>query len=105
MMYFNTYAFDHVYSWTRMYITLFDVYTMTIIMFLYMRNMYKDKPMNIGIIILNIAVFRPSLFLGEKYEPIEDVRWMKALIPHYSIAILINNLAEISDQEVKRLVE
>lgn len=105
-MYFNTYEWSHVYfSWTRMYMTLMGVSTMAVIMFLFMRNMYKNKAKNIGIIVVSIAVFSISLFLVRQQEPIEDIRWMKAMIPHHSIAILTSNKAELSDPEVKKLAE
>jgi uncharacterized protein (DUF305 family) len=38
-------------------------------------------------------------------KPIEDVLWMKAMIPHHSIAILTSGRAEIKDPEVKKLAE
>ena len=105
-MYLNTYEFDHVYfSWTRMYMTLIGVSAMAIIMFLFMRNMYKDRTKNIGIIVGSVTIFLISLFLVRQQEPIEDVRWMKAMIPHHSIAILTSSRAEISDPEVKKLAE
>lgn len=105
-MYLNTYEFDHVYfSWTRMYMTLIGVSAMAIIMFLFMRKMYQDRAKNIGIIVGSVAIFLVSLFLVRQQEPIEDVRWMKAMIPHHSIAILTSSRAEISDPEVKKLAE
>lgn len=105
-MYFNTYEWSHVYfSWTRMYMTLMGVSTMAIIMFLFMRKMYQDSTKNIGIIVGSIAIFFISLFLVRQQEPIEDIKWMKAMIPHHSIAILTSNRAELSDPEVKKLAE
>lgn len=105
-MYLNTYEFDHVYfSWTRMYMTLIGVSAMAIIMFLFMRKMYQDRSKNIGIIVGSVAIFLVSLFLVRQQEPIEDVRWMKAMIPHHSIAILTSGRAELSDPEVKKLAE
>lgn len=105
-MYFNTYEWSHVYFiWTRMYMTLMGVSTMAIIMFLFMRKMYKDRNKNIGIIVGSVALFLTSLFLVRQQEPIEDIRWMKAMIPHHSIAILTSNRAELSDPEVKKLAE
>ncbi|GAB5552899.1 MAG: DUF305 domain-containing protein [Saprospiraceae bacterium] len=105
-MYLNTYSLDHVYfSWTRMYMTLLGVSAMAIIMFLFMRKMYKNKVKNIGIIVGSIAIFLTSLFLVRQQEPIGDIRWMKAMIPHHSIAILTSNQAELNDPEVKKLAE
>ena len=34
-----------------------------------------------------------------------DVLWMKAMIPHHSIAILTSERAQIKDPEVKQLAE
>lgn len=70
-----------------------------------MRKMYKDKAKNIGIILGSIAIFFTSLFLVRQQKPIEDIRWMKAMIPHHSIAILTSGRAELSDPEVKKLAE
>jgi uncharacterized protein (DUF305 family) len=85
--------------------TLIGVSAMAIIMFLFMRKMYQDRAKNIGIIVGSVAIFLVSLFLVRQQEPIEDVRWMKAMIPHHSIAILTSSRAEISDPEVKKLAE
>ena len=105
-MYFNTYEWSHVYfSWTRMYMTLMGVSAMAIIMFLFMRKMYKNKAKNAGIILGSIAIFSISLFLVRQQKPIEDIRWMKAMIPHHSIAILTSSKADLSDPEVKKLAE
>jgi uncharacterized protein (DUF305 family) len=81
------------------------VSAMAIIMFLFMRKMYDNKAKNIGIIVGSIAVFATSLLLVRQQTPIEDVKWMKAMIPHHSIAILTSNRAKISDPEVKKLAE
>ncbi|WP_235297623.1 DUF305 domain-containing protein [Portibacter marinus] len=105
-MYLNTYEMNHVYfSWTRMYMTLMGVSTMAIIMFLFMKKMYKDRGRNLLIILGSIIVFVASLFLVRAQKPIEDVKWMKAMIPHHSIAILTSKHAEISDPEVKKLAD
>lgn len=105
-MYLNTYQWDHVYfSWTRMYMTLIGVSAMAIIMFLFMRKMYKNKAKNLGIILGSALIFFTSLFLVRQQKPVEDVKWMKAMIPHHSIAILTSSRANIKDAEVKKLAE
>lgn len=103
-MYFNTYEFSHVYfSWTRMYMTFIGIGGMAIIMFLFMRKMYTNKIKNTGIIIGSLLLMSVSTLLVRQQTPIEDVRWMRAMIPHHSIAILTSKNAEISDPEVKEL--
>src|SRR5690554_1775662 len=105
-MYFNTYEFSHVYfSWTRMYMTFIGIGGMAIIMFLFMRKMYTNKIKNTAIIIGSLLLMSVSTLLVRQQIPVEDVRWMRAMIPHHSIAILTSKNAEISDPEVKKLAE
>lgn len=83
LMYLNTYALDHVFfSQTRAWMALVMGATMAIIMLLFMLGMYADRRANIGI------------FIGT---------WMKAMIPHHSIAILTSERAHISDPRVRKL--
>lgn len=105
-MYFNTYELSHVFfSWTRMYMTFIGIGGMAIIMFLFMRKMYTDKVKNIAIILGSVVLMIASTFLVRQQIPIDDVKWMRAMIPHHSIAILTSNKAELKDPEVKKLAE
>ena len=51
----------------------------------------------------SVVLFFGALFLVRVQEPIDDVLWMKAMIPHHSIAILTSERADIKDPEVKKL--
>ena len=105
-MYFNTYEISHVFfSWTRLYMTLIGIGGMAIIMLLFMLNMYKDKKKNAAVIIVSLFMMATSTFLVRQQIPIDDVRWMRAMIPHHSIAILTSKRAEITDPEVKKLAD
>ena len=105
-MYFDTYEFSHVFfSWTRMYMTFIGIGGMAIIMFLFMRKMYTDKVKNIAIILGSIVLMVASTFFVRQQIPIDDLKWMRAMIPHHSIAILTSNKAELKDPEVKKLAE
>ncbi|MCR9227686.1 MAG: DUF305 domain-containing protein [Flavobacteriaceae bacterium] len=105
-MYFNTYELSHVFfSWTRMYMTFIGIGGMAIIMFLFMRNMYENKSKNLGIVLGSLILMSLSTYLVRKQVPIEDVKWMKAMIPHHSIAILTSTGAELKDPEVKQLAQ
>ncbi len=104
-MYLNTYAIDHVYfSLTRFYMSCLGISAMAIIMYVAMRGMYQNKKKNIAIIVGSIALFVSALGLVRAQSPIVgDVLWMKAMIPHHSIAILTSERADIKDPEVKQL--
>ena len=106
-MYLNTYAIDHVYfSLTRFYMSCLGIAAMAIIMFLFMRKMYKNQKKNIAIVLGSIVLFVAALGLVRAQSPIiGDVLWMKAMIPHHSIAILTSKRADIKDPEVKKLAE
>ncbi len=104
-MYLNTYALDHVYfSLTRFYMTCLGICAMAVIMLLFMLKMYSNKKKNIAIILGSIFFFSTALFLVRVQQPIVgDVLWMRAMIPHHSIAILTSERADIKDPEVKAL--
>lgn len=106
-MYLNTYAIDHVYfSLTRFYMTCLGISTMAVIMWFFMRNMYKNKKKNIAILAGSFMLFVAALSLVRVQKPIiGDILWMKAMIPHHSIAILTSERADIKDPEVKQLAE
>jgi xanthine/uracil permease len=103
-MYMNTYQFDHVYfSLTRFYMSCLGIAAMAIIMFLFMKSMYKNRIKNMAIVAGSIILFISALFLVRMQKPIDDVLWMKAMIPHHSIALLTSERANIKDPEVKKL--
>jgi len=85
--------------------TFIGIGAMAIIMLLFMLKMYKNKVKNTAIIIGSILLMVSSTYLVRQQIPIGDVKWMKAMIPHHSIAILTSNRADIKDPEVKKLAE
>ena len=106
-MYLNTYEFDHVwFSLTRFYMVCLGISTMALIMFFFMRNMYKNKKKNLGIVIGSVVLFLGALGLvRDQKSTVGDILWMKGMIPHHSIAILTSERADIKDPEVKKLAD
>ncbi|HEX6126977.1 MAG TPA: DUF305 domain-containing protein [Pyrinomonadaceae bacterium] len=106
LMYLNTYRLDHVFfSETRLYMALIMGAVMAVIMLLFMWNMYPDSKTNIAIVTVSVVVFIGALWLVRTQETVEDVSWMKAMIPHHSIAILTSERAHISDPRVRKLAD
>ena len=106
LMYLNTYQLDHVFfSETRAYMALVMGASMAIIMLSFMKKMYANRNANIAIFILSGLVFVLALWLVRSQETVEDVSWMKAMIPHHSIAILTSERAHISDPRVRALAD
>jgi hypothetical protein len=106
LMYLNTYALDHIFfSETRAYMALVMGSAMAIVMLVFMLQMYTNQPMNIGIFVGSALVFALSLWLVRSQVTVEDVSYMKAMIPHHSIAILTSERANISDSRVRKLAD
>ena len=106
LMYLNTYSLDHIFwSETRFYMAILMGATMAIVMLAFMFGMYKNKKANIGIFVGSAIVFVTSLFLVRSQQTVDDVSWMRAMIPHHSIAILTSERANISDPRVRKLAD
>ena len=106
LMYLNTYAWEQVFwSETRFWMALLMGAVMAVIMLSYMMSMYKSRAINLGIFAGAIAVFALSLWLVRSQATVDDVDYMRAMIPHHSIAILTSERAQISDPRVKKLAD
>jgi uncharacterized protein (DUF305 family) len=106
LMYLNTYRLDHVYfSETRAYMALIMGAAMAIVMLSFMRGMYTDRRINLGIYGASAAVFALALWLVRSQATVEDVSYMRAMIPHHSIAVLTSSRARIQDPRVRRLAD
>ena len=106
LMYLNTYEADHVFfSETRAYMALLMGATMAVIMLGFMLHMLKNKRANIGILVGGAAVFALSLWLVRSQATVDDVSYMKAMIPHHSIAIMTSKRAGIKDPRVRKLAD
>ena len=106
LMYLNTYQLNHVYfSETRFYMALVMGASMAVVMLLFMLNMYADKKINVGIIAASTVLFAVSLWLVRTQTTIDDASYMKAMIPHHSIAILTSERAQITDPRVRELAD
>ena len=106
LMYLNTYQLDHVtFSETRTYMAIVMGATMAVVMLGFMLDMYTRKGMNMAILVGSIAVFAGALWLVRSQQTVDDVAYMKAMIPHHSIAIMTSERAQIEDPRVRELAD
>lgn len=106
LMYLNTYVFDHVeFSQTRLWMALVMGAAMAMIMLGFMRNMYKNRTVNLAIISGSVTVFAVALWLVRSQETVDDIAYMRAMIPHHSIAIMTSERAHIKDPQVRKLAD
>lgn len=106
LMYLNTYAYEHVFwSETRAWMALVMGAAMAVIMLSFMLNMYKKRVVNLAIFGGSIATFAAALWLVRSQATVDDIEYMKAMIPHHSIAIMTSKRSQISDPRVRKLAD
>lgn len=106
LMYLNTYQPGHVwFSQTRLFMTFIMAGSMALVMLFFMRHMYRSKAANLAIVIGSVVLMALGLWLVRSQSTVGDVAWMKAMIPHHSIAILTSERAHISDPRVRALAD
>ncbi|RYE89022.1 MAG: DUF305 domain-containing protein, partial [Cytophagaceae bacterium] len=106
VMYLNTYEWDHLYfSLMRFYMTCLMVLPMGLLMLVFMKNMYPKRELNLFIAGAGSMLFVVVYFLMRTQSFVNDTRWMEAMIPHHSIAILTSERATLKDPEVRKLAE
>jgi hypothetical protein len=106
LMYLNTYAWEHVFfSETRTYMAIMMGATMAVIMLAYMLGMYSNKRRNIAIFAGSVIVFALSLWLVRSQVTVSGPSYMRAMIPHHSIAVMTSERAQIRDPRVRKLAD
>lgn len=106
LMYLNVYESAHIFfSETRLYMALVMGAAMAVVMLGFMLGMYSNNRLNVAIFVGSIVLFAVALWLARSQSTVDDVSWMKAMIPHHSIAILTSERANISDPRVQKLAD
>ena len=106
LMYSTVYVADHVWwSQTKGWMALYMGAAMAVVMLAFMLGMYTDARKNAAIFVGSAVVFAAALTFVRAQSTVDDVAWMKAMIPHHSIAILTSERAQISDPRVRQLAD
>ncbi|MFO7964065.1 MAG: DUF305 domain-containing protein [Desulfobacterales bacterium] len=104
--YLTTFAWDHPsFSEERVYMTLTMTAMMAVVMLSFMLTMLKSRRANLAIYAGSAVLFVVALWLVRSQTTVQDVSYMKAMIPHHSIAILTSERDEISDPRVRELAD
>lgn len=104
LMYLNVFSADHMFfSQTRLFMALIMGSVMAVVMLAFMRRMYHNRIANAAILVLSVLTFAGSLYLVRSQATVGQIAWMKAMIPHHSIAILTSERATLTDPRVRDL--
>jgi len=106
LMYLHTYALDHIrWSETRFFMTVIMGGGMVLVMFAYMRSMYRNPAANLILVILGIGMILGGTWLVRSQDTVDDIAYMRGMIPHHSIAILTSERSQIEDLRVRKLAD
>ncbi len=76
---------------------------MIVIEIILMRQMYKNKKLNI-LILAGSVVLLGVFFAGIRLQAgVNDRQFLKSMIPHHAAAVLMCQKTEIQDEEIKQL--
>jgi hypothetical protein len=106
VMYLSTYQLDHAtFSQSRLYMGLAMGGVMALIMLAFMFNMYLSRAANAGIIVAGIIVLSSAIYPDRSQLLVEDLSFMRGMIPHHSMAIMRSERANLSDPRVQELAD
>ena len=107
LTYTNAFSIDHVrWSEERFYMALLMGAAMAIIMLSFMwAMMYKNVKINVAIIVGALVLGSVALGLSRSQVFVDDLAYMRGMIPHHSIAILTSERADIDDVRVRELAD
>jgi hypothetical protein len=106
LMYLNTFVASHVwFSETRVFMTLIMAGGMTLVMLTFMRAMLENRRTNAWIAAGGVALLGSGIWLVRSQATVDDIAYMKGMIPHHSIALLTSERARIEDPRVRELAD
>jgi hypothetical protein len=106
LMYQLVYSSDHLlFSLNRLVASLVAGCVMVIVMLGFMWSMYPGKQTKIAVVVLAAIAGAGLLAVNRSQQAVGDVLFMKAMIPHHSIAINNARKASISDPRVRKLAD
>jgi len=105
LTYANVWTIDHAtVSESRIYMVLYMGAVMAVVMLGFMWGMYPGRG-RYAILAGAALLFATGLWLMRSQATVGDVSWMRAMIPHHSIAILTSERAGIEDPRVRALAD
>jgi len=106
LMYQLVYSWDHaLFSLTRFVSALLMGCVMTAVMLAFMWSMYRPDIAKIAVLAIAAIGGAALLAINRDQTLVGDVAFMKAMIPHHSIAINNSRKADIRDPRVRYLAD
>jgi hypothetical protein len=100
-MFVGSWELGHVqFSQSRVFMALTMGGTMGLVMLAWMLNMYRRTMVNLIIIAVSLGLFAVGVALDRSQATVGDVSFMRAMIPHHSLAITRSERFAVDDVRV-----
>ena len=106
LMYQLVYSFDHaLFSLNRLMASLIMGCVMAVIMLGFMWSMYEGRRTKVAVVVAAAVLGVLLLYMNRAQTLVDDTTFMRAMIPHHSIAVLTSTNANIRDARVRELAD
>lgn len=104
IMFVGSWDWGHVrFSQSRVFMALTMGGAMGLVMLAWMLNMYKSARANVAVVGVSVLLLGGGAFLDRSQITVDDTAFMRAMIPHHSLAITRSERAQIQDARVCEL--
>lgn len=104
VMFVGSWELSHVrFSQSRVFMAITMGGTMGLVMLAWMLNMYKSVKGNIAVVVVSLLLIAGGTFLDRSQATVGDVSFMRAMIPHHSLAITRSERFDVDDVRVCEL--
>jgi hypothetical protein len=104
VMFVGSWEWSHIrFSQSRIFMAVTMGGTMGLVMLAWMLNMYKNTKANIAVVLVSLLLIGGGAFLDRSQITVDDTAFMRAMIPHHSLAITRSERAGIQDVRVCEL--
>lgn len=104
VMFVGSWEWSHIrFSESRVFMALTMGGAMGLVMLGWMLNMYKSMKGNLIVVAASLLLLTGGAFLDRSQITVDDIGFMRAMIPHHSLAITRSERADIDDVRVCEL--
>lgn len=104
VMFVGSWEWSHIrFSQSRIFMAVTMGGAMGLVMLAWMLNMYKNAKANVAVVAVSVLLLAGGAFLDRSQATVDDTAFMRAMIPHHSLAITRSERAGISDVRVCEL--
>lgn len=104
VMFLGSWEWGHVrFSQSRIFMAVTMGGAMGLVMLAWMLNMYKNAKANVVVVVVSLGLLAGGTALDRSQATVDDSAFMRAMIPHHSLAITRSERAGIEDARVCEL--